>query len=651
MGRYTRIIWILCLGLIANISVVNSQTKTVDLSKKYKKLLKKCTSNARSGNYDKAMVLVNKILKKYPDYAEGYMRKGSYFYQQGMYAKSATAMEKGIALDPHVDVMNHYSLGIVYRELERYADAVPHLEKYLAQGGGRVQKRAAKALAYCKEAADLVANPVPFDPQRLPESINSSLLEYTPLPSVDGESIVFTRRIGGQEDFYRAQKMEEGDYEVSPIEELNTAYNEGAHTLSADGQTMIYTACDYKGKARGCDLYISHMVDGKWNEPTPMSKAVNSLAWDAQPSLSSDGKTLYFSSDRVGGSGGRDIWFSRYHEEHGWSVARPLPAGINTPSNEESPFIHADGQTLYFRSNGHGGMGGYDIFYTRHRAEKKGWTKPQNIGYPINTRGDEGALTVSLDGGQAYFASDRDSRNSDRPHLDIYTFELYEEARPQPMTFVKAEIVDGESEEAIDAVVSMIDLEKRDTLYSELRAREGVLITPLPAYGRYACFVEKEGYAYHSELFETDTIVSALKPFHLKIKLWPLPPATAAEKSTPIESAPIILKNVFFETGSATLQESSMLELNKLLALTKQDPEILLVIVGHTDDVGSEADNLKLSKDRADAVVARLVRMGVPRDRLSSIGKGESEPIADNSNAEGRAMNRRTECIIKRKQI
>lgn len=627
---------------------IGAQVTKKDLSKKYKKLLEKSENLARAGAYKKATVVLDKVLKKYPEYEEAYVRKGSYLYKSGDLEASAMAFEKAQSLLPESSPMSYYSLAIVYRDLERYGDAVPLLEKYLrTTNKGRLVQRAENVLAYCKEAAYLVANPVPFDPVRLPPPINTDNLEYTPLPSVDGEEIVFTRRLNGQEDFYVAYKKDSTDYGVYPIEELNTPYNEGAHTLSADGRMMIYTACDYQGKNKGCDLYVTLKKKGKWAKPTQMNRAINSTSWDGQPSLSSDGKTLYFSSERPGGQGGRDIWYSKYHEEKGWSLARPLPSGINTPGHEESPFIHADGHTLYFRSSGLGGMGDYDIFYTRYLTDKKGWTKPKNIGYPINTKGDDGALSVSLDGKTAYFASDRDSRDTKTPNLDIYRFDLYKAARPQPMTFVKVDIIDAKEKTPIEAHVTMVDISKKDTLTSRELARGGIYTAPLPAHSRFAFFIEKPGYVYRSEFFDTDTVSTALEPYVLSVELEKIKPPVIKEEE---KAKPLILKNIFFASGSTELKETSIHELHMLLNLARADAAITLTIVGHTDDVGSEADNQRLSEGRAQSVVNRLVEMGLAPHRLKAIGKGESEPIADNSTVEGRQQNRRTELLINREQ-
>jgi len=248
------------------------------------------------------------------------------------------------------------------------------------------------------------------------KKINTSNSEYLPQFTLDDETFIFTRRVFDQEDLFIATKSEDG-YETEAMDEVNTLLNEGAHTLSADGSLLIFTHCNTKIGFGGCDLYRSRRrSNGTWSKPANMGKSINSEHWDAQPSLSADGRTLYFASRRPGGHGGTDIWACRLSKNGRWSRPVNLGPNVNSSAADESPFIHADGQTLYYRSRGPLGMGGFDLF--RSKLENNAWSQPIHLGSPINTTGEDGALVVSLDGTRGYYATDN-YKGVKQNHLDL----------------------------------------------------------------------------------------------------------------------------------------------------------------------------------------------------------------------------------------
>ncbi len=412
-----------------------------------------------------------------------------------------------------------------------------------------------------------VTHPVPFNPQNLGATINSPNDEYLPALTADGETLIFTRRFPRtarttantkeEEDFYQSRHGANGWQQATPMTEpVNSTDNEGAQCISRDGRIMIFTACGRPDGLGRCDLYISLRHGNQWTTPRNIGPSVNSAAWESQPSLSMDGNTLYFVSDRKGGYGGTDIWMSTL-QEGVWSKPKNLGSAVNSAGNETSPFIHYDNQTLYFASDGHIGMGGSDIFLCRKQGDDT-WSAPENLGYPINTAGDESGLIVNAEGNIAYFSSDQYGGMGKQ---DLYSFELPQAVRPQEVVYK----------------------ETSDTLAS-LAVGESVA-----------------------------------------------------------------LENIFFETGKWTLIESSKVELDRVAEVLQQHPNLHVEVGGHTDNVGNDADNQRLSEQRAKTVFDYLVQRGVAAARLNYRGYGESHPVADNSTAEGRATNRRTTFTITQK--
>ncbi|MEM9549248.1 MAG: OmpA family protein [Bacteroidota bacterium] len=635
---------------LGNDGVAQAIKTRSDIDKKSLQTYKKAISEGRRKKYSESLKLYEKVLKKHPEFIDAQLRKAGMLHNLRRYEDSAIAFERAIAMAPEYDPQMYFSLAIVNRDLERYELAAQNFQFFIDRSDNDEKKK--RAMDFRNRASfahQALANPVPFNPELLDIGINSDFSEYAPLMNIEGDQMVFTRRIGGQEDFYVA-KYESGEFIL--VEEmlgLNTPQNEGVHTISADGRMLIFTACDRRKTGIGsCDLYFTNLNEDGWDVPSNMGKIINTISWDAQPSLSSDGKKLFFSSNRRDGFGGNDIWLSTRTDTSGWEIPKALPKEINTVGNEESPFIHPDGHTLYFRSDKHIGMGGYDIFYSRYIDSTDTWTPAKNIGYPINTKGSEGALSVSLDGKKAYFASDmaylKDKANA---NLDIYAFDLYEDARPMPTTFVRANITDSESGAVLVANYSIEPLRKKMKKISGVSDENGLFVTSLPTNTDYALFVEKEGYLLHSGNFSLEGIQYVSNPFVLEIQLTRIPIVKEEVKEDTMH--PIILNNIFFESGSAILKTESDLEISRLAANLLKNSMVKIEILGHTDDVGSEEDNMLLSEQRAESVMNALIRKGIATERISSKGYGESRPIDSNETEEGRKNNRRTEFVVKYK--
>ncbi len=360
-----------------------------------------------------------------------------------------------------------------------------------------------------------------------------------------------------------------------------------------------------------------------------LGSPINTSKWDSQPSISSDGRTLYFSSKRTGGKGFSDLYVSQLAPNGEWTVPRSLGDSINTPEYEESPLIHPDGKTLYFVSNGHLGMGKRDLYVTR-MDENGNWGSPVNLGYPINTWNEEYALFVEAGGDIAYFSSGRDGGYGS---LDIYSFQLYDDIKPNKVTYVKGKVKDKIFRRPLRAKIELIDLATSDVVFKSVSDKiTGDFLVTLPVDHDYALNVSRDGFLFYSEHFSLSRDENTDKPYRLNVEMQPI---KFGEK--------VVLKNVFFETASYSLLPESKVELDKLVKFLKTNLTIKVEIGGHTDNVGKPDDNQILSENRAKSVMEYLIANGIDKTRTRYKGYGELQPIDTNDTAEGRANNRRTE--------
>lgn len=366
--------------------------------------------------------------------------------QQGDPASAEKALATALEAD-HDFAEAHLSMGDLLFDLHRYAEAVDHYDRFLRldQRHKRWRDEAQRNKSVALFRLESMAHPVNFRPENLGAAVNSVDDDYLPAITADGTTLIFTRRsprtaattahTPEEEDFFLSRRDSSGVWSMaermpSPV---NTTDNEGAQCISYDGRIMLFTACGRRDGTGRCDLYQSVWHNDHWGKPRNMGPAVNTGHWESQPSLSVDGKELYFVSDRPGGYGGTDIWVCRRHDG-GWRTPENLGPTVNTAGNEAGPFIHYDNQTLYFSSTGHIGMGGSDLFVCRRQVDGS-WGEPQNLGYPVNTESDESRLVVSADGRTAYFASDQLGGMGKN---DIYRFDLPESMRAQEVVCAEA---------------------------------------------------------------------------------------------------------------------------------------------------------------------------------------------------------------------
>lgn len=645
----------------------NAQTKTYTTSKtasgKAKDKFEKANEIWRAGNATEALKNADAAFKADTLFLEALLFKTKIYYATKNYALSEATFEKVLKIDENYDNDIYFSLAEAEKNQDKFEEAALHYERFLSKATkNQIRLNAArKGLENCRFIAHAIKNPVPFDPKPMAETINSPMFnEYLPCLSADGEIFIFTRRIRNDEDFFMAKKENGKWLPAKPIDKVNTDMNEGAQTISADGKFMVFTGCNRVKGIGSCDLYYSELGENGWSEPQNMGTPINSSAWESQPSLSADGQMVYFASSRTGGLGGQDIWYSK-KEKGKWS--EPINAGamINTANDEAGPFLHQDNQTLYFMSNGHGGMGGFDLFISRKETSGE-WSKPENLGYPINSQRDEGSLFVSLDGKKGFFASDRKHQGSKKKSVfdektngmdysqitetDIYEFELYEAARPKPVTYVKGKIYDVNTFQNLRAKVEIIDINNNQPISSTVSDWKGEFLLCLPSGKNYAFTVNRAKYAFYSNNFDLINSNTLDKPYSLDIPLIPLEEKPNATNPPEKTKRIVILKNIFFETASAKLLAASTTELDRLKTMLQDNPTLIIQINGHTDNEGSSSYNLTLSNNRALAVYEYLIKQGIAANRLKYKGFGETAPIATNETPEGRQENRRTEFEI-----
>ncbi|MCX6279204.1 MAG: OmpA family protein [Bacteroidetes bacterium] len=594
-------------------------------------------------NFERALNEVKKAIDQDPGFTEAFILQGDIFADDQQKEKAIDSYHSAFQTGNPVFPGLYYIIAGAELSIGRYADARLNFKRFLESDQMPEQKRrnAERGLKISEFGEKCVANPVPFLPFNLGDSVNTEFDEYINGVTADEERLYFTRwdLIGSgssnqnrnfNEEFYQCLKKDSLWLKAlnlgSPI---NSEGNEGALSISPDGNYLFFAACNREDGFGSCDIYRSMRNGNGWSEPVNLGETVNSPQWDSQPSFSSDGKTLYFASKRPGGKGSSDIWKTVLQPNGGWSVPVNLGDSVNTPAEEMAPFIHPDDQTLYFSSKGHLGLGGYDLFVTRKKPDGK-WQKPVNLGYPINTYADEITLVVNAKGNLAYISSDK---LGGKGRQDIYQFQLYHDARPLLTNYFKGIVFDETTEARLEARFELIDL-TTSKIVAESRSDRltGEFLLALPTERNYALNVSLNGYLFYSDNFMMSGTNTQAKPF---IKDIPLKPIMVGEA--------VVLKNIFFDTDKFILKDESLAELNKLLGLLIQNPNLKIEISGHTDNVGSAEHNLELSRNRAKAVYEFLIENKVGNSRLSFAGYGFQKPIDENMTEAGRANNRRTE--------
>lgn len=609
----------------------------ISYSKKANTLFSQGTYWYQRQQMDKAKHAFEQTLKKEKKYFEAYngLAIVSEYYHD--YAQANVYYAKALDINPKLKV-NYYKRARNFHVLGQYSKAKFTLNEFFSR-----QKFKSKTFKKAKILEQSINLALEFETKHftnkllLSDSVNTLNDEYLPTISIDASELIFTKAYRNSlnqmtEDFFYTQKKDDGTFKEAVFLEgpFNTSLNEGAICMTADGKTIYFTACGRADSYGSCDIYKSDFVNNHWTTPENLGERINGKSWESQPSISPDGNRLYFVSNRDGGFGHRDIWFSVKDKYGGWSYPTNCGANVNTASDEMSPFIHWDNTNFYFASKGHPGIGGYDIFKSKHQVEDQRFTKPINLQFPINTPLDDNGLVIEQNGKSAYYISEQ-IRDSLLNH-DIFSVELIPEFRSNVMHYLFANVVDNASGKTINANIEIKRLSNLSTVYNS-KTTYGHFFACLDAKDDYAVFIEKDGYLYFSEHLKQP--VEESKKWEETFKLKPLEVGSI-----------LLLKNMFFKFDSEELIEASKPEISRISNLLKANKNIKIAIVGHTDDLGNDAYNITLSKNRANTIKLALENLGISPKRINTIGEGENKPLVPNTSEENRAKNRRTELKI-----
>ncbi|HPB25892.1 MAG TPA: OmpA family protein [Bacteroidales bacterium] len=608
-----------------------------------------------------------------PDNAKLNYLIGTCYLNTVQKTKSIEYFEKSLLLNAVEYKDTKFNLAKAYQLNGEYDRALGLIRQYkqslspadLQQYSKEIEKR----IMECENGKKMTASPVRVFIDNLGPIVNSAFPEYSPLINADESVLFFTSRrdnttggkrdendLGFYEDIYMTEKIN-GAWTApkNPPNPLNGSKHDATVGLSPDGQTLLI----YKG-VNGGDIYECKLKGTAWSTPSRIGGDINTDFHESSGTISYDGKNLYFVSDRDGGFGGNDIYISVKDKKGNWGKPQNLGAGINTPYNEEGVFIHPDGKTLYFSSQGHTTMGGYDIFKSVFDGTK--WGEPENIGYPINTPDDDVFFSISASGVHGYYSSIKQDGLGGQ---DIYVITFLGPEKPlinntednllagmaQPVnetviekpveikenqvTLLKGIVMDDITLEPLGATIEITDNERNEVIGTyESNSATGKYLVSLPSGKNYGIAVKAPEYLFHSEniiIPPTTTYREVEKDIKLK---------KVAVGST------IVLKNIFFDFDKFSLRPESIPELERLLKFMTELPSVKIEISGHTDNIGAAAYNKTLSENRAKAVVDYLVGKGIDKNRMTYKGFGFDQPIATNDTEEGRQLNRRTEFKI-----
>lgn len=636
-----------------------------------KKMLKNANSLYDRHLYQDAIPGYLGVLKLEPNNAEANFKIGVSYLESIHRVKAMPYLQKAYDIDPEIDPgvlmflakachLNHE----FDKALDYYNQYLPKVDEKKEEG---LKKLIERRIFECENGKIYKANPVKAKITNMGGTLNTKYSDFAPVISADESILVFTsRRPGSTGDLLDERLEPYEDVYVSYHKNgqwgvpknigrpVNTDYHDASIAISPDGQTIFLYKDDHNG-----DIFVSKFDGVDWSKPDDMGKNINTKYGETSISMTADGKTVYFTSDRPDGSGSFDIYKSTKDRKGRWGDAVNLGTVINTEYEEESPFIHPDGKTLYFSSRGHAGMGDFDIFKSTLQSDGT-WSEPENLGFPINTADDDIYFVLSADNRHGYYSSQREDGFGEK---DLYLISMPEpekllaieskeasmtklpkkkQLKPiakveafNPVTILKGTVIDELTREPLAAEVVVTDNQANEVI-SELKTNSetGSFLVVLTSGKNYGITVDKETYLFHSENFD----IPASQNYQEVNKQVELKKVAVGSK--------IVLKNIFFDFDKSTLRPESTAELERLVNLLNELPKLKIEISGHTDNKGSAEYNKKLSEDRAKAVVDYLVSKGIDPDRLKYAGYGFDRPIATNDTDEGRQLNRRTEFEI-----
>ena len=640
-------------------------------SQKSEKLLEKGIE-LWSKDRKKAKNLIFKAIEHDPQWVKPYYYLANKYYRQGLIIqydsrkvanlnrllnRATDNFEKVAEICPSYDHYNSlYYLGKINFEGGNLSGAKKWLSKYIDRiPKAQYMPDTEKMLDKCKIYQKLVNNPVEFDPIAV-TGVCTSSDEFMPLIAPDGSYMMFTRKLWKQErgqysptmveEFSKSRFIKWDSTGIPLFEEsqpmpypFNQGPNQGAASITINNKKLFITVCKQielpDGRPyKNCDIYQTVKKNGKWGQLQKLGRQINGLTtWEGHPSISPDGKTLYFASYRPNGEGGIDIYYSKLDSAGDWGKPVNMGYPVNTHLNERAPFMHPDNKTLYFASDGHPGVGGYDIFVSRKLDSI--WQKPENLGYPINSQKDESGFIVSTDGHYAFFSS-----NAYKGYggFDIFGFELPENAQPDKVMFVSGKLVDGNGSILRNAEVEVKNIRSREVNKGLVDNTTGKYAIAMPAKAddSYMMTIRKPDYAFTSKIIKPSKD-TATKDLQIELNFTVKKAQVGANTK---------LNDVLFGSNSTELSGQSKIMLDNFAEYLKNNPSLEIRIDGHTDNIAEAGFNMRLSKKRARKVFRYLLEKGIKRQRLSYEGFGETRPVANNDTKAGRAKNRRTEFVI-----
>lgn len=680
---YTLVLGLLTLGLSAqnvDFKDANFKDKKEEL-KKAKEAIKKGDEYLKAGNalildtknpgknFDLAIQQYNVAQQLNPNNAELNFKLGNaYIYTNEKY-KAIKFIERASELDPECDPKIKFFMGMALHLKGQYDAAI---QSFTAFQSSRKAEDWAKFIdkykAECAEAKKITAKNERVWVDNM-EILNSEADDFNPCIMTDGSQIMFTsnrsnghtpNEVGKYDLDIYVSNNENGTWSkpASVGAPLNSNNDESTSNMSYDGNKLLI----YKNENGNFDIYESRLMGDKWEAGKPLHKQFNSPANQTYASYEPNDMKIYFLTDKEGvADNGTDFYTCGAYDRSHMSYGAPVKeSGISTRFNEGSIYIHPDGETMFFTSQGHNSIGGYDIFMSKRKQGQ--WGPPINLGYPINTPYDETFVAITASGKYAYIASNREGGKGG---MDIYkvtfwgpekklitdtedyllagiakpivdnTIEASVAVDRVSLTVFKGRTIDAISRKPVTATIDIIDNSNGQVIQTiTTNSASGKFLLSLNSGKNYGIAVKADGYLFHSENFD----IPANSDYNLVDKEIELKNIAVGSK--------IALRNIFFAFGLATLDPKSNTELDRLVKLMKDVPALKVEISGHTDNIGSESSNQKLSEDRATAVVNYLVSKGIDKNRLTAKGYGSNRPVATNNSDEGRQQNRRTEFEI-----
>ncbi|MDZ4838665.1 MAG: OmpA family protein [Bacteroidota bacterium] len=638
---------IMLLFLLISAFEVGAQIdKPKFISPKAKKLFQSGMNYFRQHNIDEAEKAFTKAVELSPEFEEAWLMLADvqYGYNLNKAEKTLVKMQEALPTNPKAKM----GLGLIYLKQKKFQLAKEQYKLAIANENlSDEERKSAKRQFISATVKDsLYSNPIPFKPEQLSDEINTNLEEYLPSFDITGNQLLFTRRLGipsnyktryngdFQEDLHISYKSEKGKWSRAiPLEgQINTLNNEGGSCLSPDGRYLLFTGCERNDGLGLCDLFISFYRGGEWTKPINIGEPINTKYSEKQPSISGDGKWLYFASNGVGSLGKLDIYratISIVNQQLLFGEPINLGNAINTPNDDQTPFIHADGRSLYYTTNGLPGLGQNDLFISRWDGSN--WSTPKNLGYPLNTELDEQGLVVEPAGVYAYMGTNNLNNTKNN---DIIRFALPSFDSPDPVTYLKAKIVDAATNVSIVGYVLLNSILDTRVLTPDQSINDSVHLIMVPYHSTLALLSGAKGYLPYSENLDLSNYNST-EPFNRTIKLKKI---KAGEK--------VALNNLFFDVDKWDLKPTSISELRTLVYFLTSNANINIEISGHTDQTGDAKKNMVLSAKRAKAVYDYLILNDIKASRLTFKGFGSTQPLFKGQTDESYAKNRRTEIKV-----